>query len=519
MPKSASHRYPTDKSSPLYLRPRKLFVDDDTADNDLTIRNSKSSNHIITTALARLTTRTPPSSSSHHTVVIRTTVQQTPLSANRKLQMIDVNVCQQENHLSIKRIKRQAVNTCSPIFNKSTPVPVRRECNVNPFMTLNSTNESKPQKRKRSSLKQIVFDEENLEENYRRKKRLALKQCNVHRFNEEFHTQSLLGSGEFGNVYLCVNRLDGCAYAIKKSKRPIAGSSFEMLAWKEVCAQAVLKHPNILQYYSAWAEDDHMYIQSEFCNGGNLAERIRDNHHRHCYMEERVLRKILLHIANGLAFIHSKNLVHLDIKPDNIFISINEELTTEKNVTYKIGDLGHVTDIYDPFVEEGDSRYLAREVLQQKHQCLPKADIFSLALTIYAAGTNTTLPKNSDEWDRIRDGKLPAIKHCSDAFNGLLLAMIKPDVSERPSSSDLAEHPVVSPVGERTKTELFDELQEEQRKNSVLTKKLLDYMLLANELERVCSQIRAVDMNKSPPQTLSLQRSSSVSDVRLTSVV
>ena len=196
-----------------------------------------------------------------------------------------------------------------------------------------------------------------------------------------------------------------------------------MLAWKEVCAQAVLKHPNILQYYSAWAEDDHMYIQSEFCNGkkkreglityvshmlsshliciqtrtcefikfvfgfsgGNLAERIRDNHNRHCYMEERVLRKILLHIANGLAFIHSKNLVHLDIKPDNIFISINEDLTTEKNVTYKIGDLGHVTDIYDPFVEEGDSRYLAREVLQQKHQCLPKADIFSLALTIFAA--------------------------------------------------------------------------------------------------------------------------------------
>jgi len=44
-------------------------------------------------------------------------------------------------------------------------------------------------------------------------------------------------------------------------------NSPRMLAWKEVCAQAVLKHPNILQYYSAWAEDDHMYIQSEFCNG------------------------------------------------------------------------------------------------------------------------------------------------------------------------------------------------------------------------------------------------------------
>ena len=44
-------------------------------------------------------------------------------------------------------------------------------------------------------------------------------------------------------------------------------------------------------------------------------------------------------------------------------------------------------------------------------------------------------------------------------------------------------------------------------------------MVLANELERVCSQIRAVDMNKSPPQCSSIQRSSSVSDFRLTSVM
>jgi wee1-like protein kinase len=104
-------------------------------------------------------------------------------------------------------------------------------------------------------------------------------------------------------------------------------------------------------------------------------------------MDENVLRTILLHIANGLAFIHGKNLVHLDIKPENIFISINDDalFISEKNITYKIGDLGHVTDIYDPFVEEGDSRYLAKEVLQQKYQCLPKADVFSLALTIFVA--------------------------------------------------------------------------------------------------------------------------------------
>jgi hypothetical protein len=50
-------------------------------------------------------------------------------------------------------------------------------------------------------------------------------------------------------------------------------------------------------------------------------------------------------------------------------------------------------------------------------------------------------------------------------------------------------------------------------------RKLLDYMCLANELERVCSQIRAVDMNKPHTETSPLQRSSSVSDFRLTSVL
>lgn len=161
-----------------------------------------------------------------------------------------------------------------------------------------------------------------------RNKRLALRQCLVSRYHEEFHEVCKLGNGEFGDVFKCINRLDGCTYAIKRSKKPIAGSALEVAAWKEVCAHAVLvKHSHIVQYYSAWAEADRMLIQNEYCNGGSLAEFIETLKTSYSspqdpsvsVMNEYDLKLLLLHIAKGLAYMHSLHLVHLDIKPGKNF--------------------------------------------------------------------------------------------------------------------------------------------------------------------------------------------------------
>uniref|UniRef100_A0A667YY45 Wee1-like protein kinase n=1 Tax=Myripristis murdjan TaxID=586833 RepID=A0A667YY45_9TELE len=317
-------------------------------------------------------------------------------------------------------------------------------------------------------------------------KRITMMESNMtSRYASEFHELEKIGCGEFGAVFKCVKRLDGCTYAIKRSKKPLAGSVDEQNALREVYAHAVLGlHPHVVQYYSAWAEDDHMLIQNEYCNGGTLSDVITENYRRLHYLSELELKDLLLQVTRGLKYIHSTSLVHMDIKPSNIFISRKsvasfEECDEEEDdglttsVVYKIGDLGHVTRVNNPQVEEGDSRYLANEILQEDYSNLTKADIFALALTVVSASGAEPLPTNGDKWHEIRQGKLPAIPQVlSPEFLSLLKLMIHPDPARRPSTSDLIKHPVLLTTSRMCAVQLRVVLKAKDFKIALLQKEL-----------------------------------------------
>ncbi|XP_034666240.1 wee1-like protein kinase [Drosophila subobscura] len=317
-----------------------------------------------------------------------------------------------------------------------------------------------------------------------KRKRLALDRG---RLQSDFVEVKMIGSGAFGVVLHCINRLDGCAYAIKKSKVPVIGCAYEKSFLNEVWAHAVLgKHNNVVRYFSAWTEDYHLLIQNELCDGGSLQARAETQ----C-LGESELKIVLLHVIEGLRYMHSNNLVHMDLKPENIFLSMNpnarrleieedEELNSvygglrplENLVTYKIGDLGHVTSLMDPRVNEGDCRYLAKEILNGNYSNLFSADIFSLGITLFEVANRMPLPKNGQMWHSLRDGKVPYLSTLSKEFNDLIGQMMHPDPDQRPTSQSIIRHPFLSSIVIKCNQHIDLELTMEKRRSEILFNRL-----------------------------------------------
>ena len=195
------------------------------------------------------------------------------------------------------------------------------------------------------------------------------------RFAEDLVELCELGRGSYGVVYKVRHVLDQQIYAVKKGHRPVAGVVRKENCLQEVYSLAALPRClHIIKYHDCWFEQRCLHIRFEYCEGGTIASVPPT-----AWTYDKLLT-LFFQMSTGLKCLHQENIVHLDVKPENVFIT---EASGE--TVYKLGDFGLVRKIQrqtgtnEQWLgenhEEGDSRYLCQAFLRgvclHTHLCAP----------------------------------------------------------------------------------------------------------------------------------------------------
>jgi serine/threonine protein kinase len=205
-----------------------------------------------------------------------------------------------------------------------------------------------------------------------------------------------IDKGGMGQVYKATHRVMGREVAVKVL--PLHKATPEAIETfiKEIRTQAQLDHPNLVRAYDAGQDGRVYYLVTEYVPGTDLRRLVRSRGP----LPIRQAASIVMQAALGLAYAHSRNLIHRDVKPGNI-------LVTPDGVA-KLSDLGLAGFIQEASQESvagrivGTPDYVAPEVIEDSSQVGPINDIYSLGCTLYYAVTGKVPFPGGSTADKLR---------------------------------------------------------------------------------------------------------------------
>ncbi|XP_029292579.1 myosin light chain kinase, smooth muscle isoform X1 [Cottoperca gobio] len=194
-----------------------------------------------------------------------------------------------------------------------------------------------------------------------------------HKVTDHYSLQEKLGMGKFGLVFKLTHKETGrvCAGKFYKGRR----AKEREAARKEIELMNYLHHPKLVQCLAAYDHKPEMVMVMEFIAGGELFERIVDDSFEHTELASvRYMQQIL----KGIAYMHQQNIVHLDIKPENI-VCVDTTGTSIKIIDFGLAcSLGNT-----PLkVMHGTPEFVAPEVINYEPVCLT-TDMWSIGVICY----------------------------------------------------------------------------------------------------------------------------------------
>jgi Ca2+-binding EF-hand superfamily protein len=194
--------------------------------------------------------------------------------------------------------------------------------------------------------------------------------------DEYFKQKEVIGKGGFGVVRRGTCKQTGQHVAIKIiNKSDYKGQIY--LIKNELEILKFCKHINIVQYIDSFETPEHIYIVTEYLNGGDLLGYLVDNNFR---LGESSVKHIVKQIALGIEYLHYYGITHRDLKPMNILVSDLGNYPTVKIIDFGLSKVSG----YNVFSNEGfgTMHFSAPELIQRKSYN-NKIDLWSLGVLTY----------------------------------------------------------------------------------------------------------------------------------------
>ena len=247
----------------------------------------------------------------------------------------------------------------------------------------------------------------------------------------------LLGKGAYGKVNVCLHALTGRLVAIKSINKSKIKKERQKLKIKleTLIMKTLSESNNIVKIYETYETKNHICIVMEYICAGDLVSYIK----KRSKLTETVSKFIFKQIILALQYIHNHNIVHRDIKLDNILIDLDNNI--------KICDFG-VSKIIkkgDIMLDQcGTPAYIAPEILKNQGYEGFGVDIWSAGVVLYTMLSGKVPFKGGDLKELhkiIINGDFKSIKNISNEANHLLKCILEVDPKKRIKIEDILNHP------------------------------------------------------------------------------
>ncbi|KAJ8560785.1 hypothetical protein K7X08_022645 [Anisodus acutangulus] len=255
-----------------------------------------------------------------------------------------------------------------------------------------------------------------------------------------------LGSGTFGTVYhgkwrgtdVAIKRINDRCFAGKASEQERMRDDF----WNEAIKLADLHHPNVVAFYGVVLDGPGGSVATvtEYMVNGSLRNALQKNERN---LDKRKRLVIAMDVAFGMEYLHGKNIVHFDLKSDNLLVNLRDP----HRPICKVGDLG-LSKVKCQTLISGGVRgtlpWMAPELLNGSSSLVSeKVDVFSFGIVLWELLTGEE-PYAELHYGAIIGGivsntlRPPVPESCDPDWKSLMERCWSAEPSERPNFTEIA---------------------------------------------------------------------------------